>query len=96
MADSQKAQLNQMILDRLPDKEGEEVMRTIADSYRDEGLEKGILLGEARGEARGEEKGIIKTAINMLKQRMDLKLITSVTGIDITRLQKLAVEHNLN
>ncbi len=52
---------------------------------------------EAIGEARGMEKGkveglaegIEKTAINMLNQNLDTKLISSVTGISETDLQRL-------
>ena len=89
-------ELEQLIVNNLPKKDTEEVMRTIADSYIEKGEAKGIEKGMLLGEARGEEKGIVKTALNMLKQGMDFKLITSITGIDTTRLQKLAVEHNLN
>ena len=57
-------------------------MRTIADTYIDEGMNKGIAIGEARG--------VEKTAINMTRQNLDTKLITSVTGLsteDILKLQ---------
>ena len=52
---------------------------------------------EARGEARGREEGreegieegIKRTAINMLKQHLDLKLISEVTGLSIVQISKL-------
>lgn len=44
---------------------------------------------EARGEAIGEARGIEKTAINMLKQNLDFKLISSITGFSIDELLKL-------
>ena len=48
---------------------------------------------EAIGEARGIEKGeaivIEKIAINMLKQNLDFKLISSITGFSIDELLKL-------
>lgn len=44
---------------------------------------------EAIGEARGMEKGIEKTAINMLNQDLDIKFISSVTGLSELTLQKL-------
>ena len=50
-------------------------MRSIADSYIDQGINKGIAIGEAREEARGVEN----TALNMLKQKVDIKFIASVT-----------------
>lgn len=43
----------------------------------------------ARGQAEGEIKGIEKTAINMLKENLDIKLISSVTGISTDELLKL-------
>lgn len=52
-------------------------------------LEYQIDQAEARGKAEGEIKGIEKTAINMLKQNLDIKLISSVTGISTDELLKL-------
>jgi len=43
----------------------------------------------AEGEAKGEAKGIKKTAINMLKQELDHKLISSVTGLSLEEILKL-------
>jgi hypothetical protein len=37
----------------------------------------------------GIEKGIEKTAINMLKQKLDNKLISSVTGLSLEEIAKL-------
>jgi len=43
----------------------------------------------AEGEAKGEAKGIKKTALNMLKQKLDDKLISSVTGLSLEEILKL-------
>lgn len=43
----------------------------------------------AEGEAKGEAKGIKKTALNMLKQKLDYKLISSVTGLSLEEILKL-------
>lgn len=40
-------------------------------------------------EARGEVRGIEKTALNMLKQKIDDKLIASVTGFSLEEIAKL-------
>ena len=48
-----------------------------------------IISAEARGEARGEVRGIEKTAVNMLKQKIDDKLISSVTGFSLEEIAKL-------
>jgi len=62
---------------------------------------------EARGEARGEEKGreegreegveigeakgVEKIAIKMLQQKLDLQLISSVTGLTIDEIKALSI-----
>ena len=70
-----KQLLEQLIVDNLPKQDMEGIMRSIADSYIDQGINKGIAIGEAREEARGVEN----TALNMLKQKVDIKFIASVT-----------------
>lgn len=56
----------------------------------DKGREEGIEIGEVRGEARGIEK----TAINMIKQNLDFKLISQVTGFSEQEIQKLKDRFN--
>ncbi len=51
--------------------------------------EKALAEGISIGEARGIEKGVEKTAINMLKQKLDDKLICSVTGLSLEKITKL-------
>ena len=67
-----KQLLEQLIVDNLPKEDTDNIMRTIADSYIDEGISKGvaqgiaigkdegIAIGEARGVEKGIEKGIEK------------------------------------
>ena len=50
---------------------------------------KALAEGISIGEARGIEKGVEKTAINMLKQKLDDKLICSVTGLSLEEITKL-------
>ena len=80
-------------------------MRTIADNYIDEGLEKGMVLGiekgkaegiaegEAKGKAEGKAEGIAigveKIACRMLQENADIKFIASVTGLSNDELLKL-------
>jgi len=49
--------------------------------------EKGIAIGEAKG--REEERN--KTAREMLKQKLDLQLISSVTGLTIDEIKALSI-----
>ena len=93
-----KQLLEQLIVDNLPKEDTDNIMRTIADSYIEEGINKGIIIGEARGEARGkaigeaigearaESRGIEKTAKRMLRENIDIKLIASVTGLSIDNI----------
>ena len=59
----------------------------------EKGIEKGISIGKQEGisigEASGIEKGIKKTALNMIKQKLDDKLISSVTGLSVEEILKL-------
>ncbi|MCA0254369.1 MAG: Rpn family recombination-promoting nuclease/putative transposase [Proteobacteria bacterium] len=85
----QKMLLEQVCVDNLPKQDRDEVMRTIADAYIEEGYNKGLVQGIEKGEARGEEKKAVEIANNMLKSNLELKLISSVTGLSIDTLQKL-------
>ena len=60
-------------------------MRTIADTYIEEGIEKGMVLGMEKG----REEGIKQTAINMLRQNLDNSLISSVTGLSNDEISKI-------
>ena len=53
------------------------------------GIEKGIEKGKAEGKAEGESIAVTKTAINMLKENIDVKLISTVTGLTEDEVLKL-------
>lgn len=80
-----KQLLEQLIVDNLPKEDTEKLMKTIADSYREEGI--------AIGEARGIEKGAMTKAQEitrrMLQEQVDIKLITSVTGLSTDEILKI-------
>ena len=88
-----KQLLEQLIVDNLPKEDTDNIMRTIADSYIDEGMNKGIAIGEARGEARGAEQGAntkaMEIAKRMLQENTDIKFISSVTGLSRDELLKI-------
>ena len=46
---NKKQEFEQLVLDHLPKEKGAEIMKTIADSYIDEGVSKGILIGKNEG-----------------------------------------------
>lgn len=74
-------ELSVLMLKHLPKNDGEQLMKTIADSYIEEGFNKGIL--------QGIEKGTINTAINMLKEKIEINFIAKVTGLPTDTLLKL-------
>jgi len=82
-------ELSGLIIEHLPKEDGEKLMKTIADTYIEEGINKGIAIGEARGEARGVEKRNIEIARRMLKENTDIKFIASVTGLSTDEILKL-------
>ena len=73
--------LEQLIVDNLPKEEANNIMRTIADSYIEEGFNKGII--------QGLEKGKIEIAKNLLSQKIDIKTISAATGLSFDDIQKL-------
>lgn len=85
LSEKKRDELSGLILEHLPKDEGEKLMRTIADTYIEEGISKGIAIGEARG----EEKSILKVARRMLQENTDIKFISSVTGLSTDKILKL-------
>lgn len=100
-----KEKLEQIIIDHLPTKDSEDVMKTIADDYIAQGMKRGIAQGIERGMergiAQGMERGIsaglnqgreeskLLIAKNLLAQKLPLKIISDATNISIDDLRKL-------
>ena len=76
-----KQLLEQLIVDNLPKEDTDDIMRTIADTY----IEEGITIGEARG----EEKRSLEIARRMLQENTDIKFISSVTGLSTDKILKI-------
>lgn len=55
----------------------------------EQGKAEGIEQGIEQGKAEGIEQGIKKVAINMLKQNLDIKFISQVTGLPVDQINKL-------
>ena len=62
------------------------------DFARDEGLEMGMLKGMEAGRAEGMVKGVSLTALNMLKENIDIHVISKVTGLTVEKIEKLKNE----
>jgi predicted transposase/invertase (TIGR01784 family) len=94
LSEEKRDQLSSLIIEHLTKDDGETLMRTIADNYIEEGIEKGMVLGIEKGIEKGREEGAstktMEIAINMLRQKLDNSLISSVTGLsheDILKIQ---------
>ena len=81
LSEERRDELSSLINEYLPKNDGEKLMRTIADSYRDEGINKGIAIG-ANTKA-------IEIACRMLKENTEMKFIASVTGLSTDEIVKL-------
>ena len=73
LPEGKRDELSSLIIEHLPRSDEEEVMKTVADSYIDQGI----------------RIGLEESAIKMLKQNLDLKLIASITGFSQEELLKL-------
>ena len=60
------------------------------------GEERGIAIGEERGEKRGEQKEKINNAKGMLHEGLSADLISRVTGLPISEINKLKAAANAN
>ena len=74
----------------------ESTATTITEHIFNQGLIKGMREGEVRGEAKGEAKGRKKTALNLLKMGMDIKIISQATGLSEDDIKQLAGARVIN
>jgi predicted transposase/invertase (TIGR01784 family) len=87
--EEKKQLLEQLIVDNLPKDEANNIMRTIADSYIEEGFNKGILQGIEKGREEGIEKGKAELIKMMLNQGNSVDTISKITGLPASEIQKL-------
>jgi len=92
-----KIELEKLLTTNLNKQKGTEIMGSLAQSWKDEGIQigiqdgiqigtkNGIQIGEARGEARGKAE----IAKNLLAQNIDINTISTATGLSIADIQKL-------
>jgi predicted transposase/invertase (TIGR01784 family) len=66
--------------------DGGDIMQTIAEKWKSEGIK----IGEKRGEERGIEKKAIETAKNLLEMGIDVDMIVKATGLKKEQIKKLA------
>ena len=85
-----KQLLEQLIVNNLPKQDMENIMRTVADTYIEQGVEKVILQGIEKGKAEGKLERDIIIAKNLLLLNISLDTISSATGLAIAELQSLS------
>lgn len=84
--DFKKAAMEQLIIDNLLKEEASNIMRTIADSYIEEGFNKGIL----QGIEKEENKKAIEIAKAMLLDGYAIEKISKIiTGLTVEGIEKL-------
>lgn len=84
--DFKKAAMEQLIIDNLLKEEASNIMRTIADSYIEEGFNKGIL----QGIEKEENKKAIEITKAMLLDGYAIEKISKITtGLTVEGIEKL-------
>lgn len=79
--ENDKMQVESLLKQTLETNQGENVMVSVAQKLYNE--------GKSEGEARGKARGVTKVAINMLKQNLDAKLISNITGLTVDEIKKI-------
>ena len=105
LPEDQQSVLEKIITEHLPSEDTEDIMRTIAQKYRDEGIrigeEKGIRIGQEKGIQIGQEKGKLEGKLegkeernlefakSMLLRCYPIEDIIALTGLSPSRIQEL-------
>ncbi|WP_103896961.1 Rpn family recombination-promoting nuclease/putative transposase [Rickettsia fournieri] len=98
VSEDKQSELEQIIVKHLSTEEKDDIMRTIAQKYIDQGVQHGIVQGiqqgiekgKAEGVRIGESKGKAEIAKNMLSSGFALETISKVTGLDESFINSLA------
>lgn len=51
---------------------------------------------ELRGEERGEKRNMVKTAMGMLRENLPIEMISRITGLSISEINKLKAAPSAN
>ena len=75
----------------------ENVQRKLMNSMHDEGYDEGFDTGYGSGYdsglSKGFDNGLSLVASNLLKENMDIKLISKTTGLSIKDIRRLQKKH---
>jgi len=82
-----------MLITTLNKERGAETMTSLAQSWKEEGIQDGIKIGKQDGikigEARGEAKGRLEIAHSMLLDGDSVQKIVRITGISVSEIERL-------
>ena len=67
----------------------EKIMGTLAHFFEEQGIAKDVEQGIAKGIAEGIAKGKRETALAMLAEGLDIRLVKKITKLDIQEINKL-------
>ncbi|CEO17776.1 hypothetical protein RMONA_07120 [Rickettsia monacensis] len=98
ISEEKQQELEQIIVKHLSTEEKDNIMRTIAQKYIDEGIQHGIIQGIEKGKAEGIQIGQMKgkaeerveIAKKMLSQGCNFSFISSVTGLEEDFIRSLS------
>ena len=89
VSEDKQVELAKIIASYLKKEDQEGLMRTIADKYIDEGMQKGMVQGMQIGRNEGKYERTVEVAKNMLNAGSDIAFISKVTGLSISELNEL-------
>ena len=88
-----KIELEKMLINTLNQEKGEELMNSLAQAWKEEGIEIGILdgvkIGKQEGIKLGKAEGKAELIQMMLNNGNSINDIAKVTGLSIDEIQKL-------
>jgi predicted transposase/invertase (TIGR01784 family) len=84
-----KIELENLLISTLNQQTGTEIMGSLAQSWKEEGIQIGKAEGVQIGKAEGEEQKALVIAKNLLAQKIDINIIATVTGLSVDKIGKL-------
>ena len=83
-----------LIIDKII--EGRNDFYSAKNIAREEGREEGLKEGKEEGLKEGEKKGKIEIAKNMLKEGLDVNLISKLSGLSVKEIEELNILKDVN
>ncbi|MBC6415066.1 MAG: hypothetical protein GDA46_01555 [Bdellovibrionales bacterium] len=65
------------------------IMENVRESIKAEGIQEGMQKGRQEGLQKGIQKGRQETALNLLKEKVDIAFISKITGFSKEEIKKL-------